>query len=114
MVERGGVVDEDVHRAKLLDNSRHGRLDLPVVGHVALDGSRAAAELLDLLRGLLRVDEALSLRHLRERAVLGCVLRLVRLDLDVGDDDVGACLCEHERVLAPEPARAARDEGDAA
>ena len=85
-----GVVDEDVDRAELLDHPRHGRLDLLAIRHVALDRGRAAAELLDLLRRLLGVDEALRPRHLRQRAVLGCVLRLVRLDLDVGDDDVGA------------------------
>ena len=113
MVERGSVVHEDVDRAHLPDHPCNGRLHLPVVGDVALDGGRAAAELLDLLRGLLRVDEALRLRHLRQRAVLGYVLRLVRFDQDVRDHDVGARLREHERVLPPEAARAAGDEGDA-
>ena len=111
VVERRSVVDEDVDRAHLVDHPCNGRLDLSVVRHVALDGGRAAAELLDLLRGLLRVDETLRLRHLGQRAVLGDVLRLVRLDLDVGDDHVGARLGEHEGVLAPEAARAAGDEG---
>ena len=88
---------------------------LLAVGDVALDRSRPPAETLDLLRGRLRVDDPLRLHHLREHAVrLGRLGRLVRLDLDVGDDHVGAAARERERVGTAEAARAAGDEGDAA
>ena len=86
----------------------HGLVDLGAVGDVALDGGRAAAQLGDLLRGRLGVDEALRARRLGERAVALGVLARVRLDLDVGDDDVRAGARERQRVGPPEPARTRR------
>ena len=113
VVERAGVVDEDVDRAELVDDSRDGLLDLIAVGHVALDGGRAAAERGDLLRGGLGVHEPLGPRRLRERPVSLRVLARVGLDLDVGDDDVGAGARKCQRVGSAEPARTAGDERDA-
>ena len=114
MVERAGVVDQDVDRAELLDGAVDRLLHLLAVGDVALDRRGAAAHALDLLGGRLGVDDPLRLRDLREDAVrLRGLGRLVRLDLDVGDHDVGAGAGERERVGAAEAARAARDEGDA-
>ena len=111
VVERARVVDQDVDGAELLDHAVDGLLHLITVGDVALDRRGAAAELLDLLRGRLGVDDALRLRDLGEHAVgLGRLGRLVRLDLDVRDHDVGAGACERERVRAAETARAAGDE----
>ena len=113
VVERAGVVDQDVDRAELLDDAVDRLLHLVAVGDVALDRGRAAAERLDLLRRRLGVDDPLRLRHLREHAVrLGGLGRFVRLDLDIGDDDVGACARERQRIRAAEAARAAGDERD--
>ncbi len=115
VVERAGVVDEDVDRAELLDDAVDRLLHLVAVGDVALDRGGAAAERLDLLRRRLREDDSLRLRDLGEDAVgLGRLGRLVRLDLDVGDDDVRPGARERQRVGAAEAARAAGDEGDAA
>ena len=105
VVERARVVDQDVDGAELLDDTLHGRGDLLAVGDVALDRSRPAAQTLDLRRRRLGVDDALLLRGLGEHAVaLHGLGRLVRLDLDVRDDDVGARPGERQRVRAPEPA----------
>ena len=94
---------------------RDRRRDLLAVGDVALDRGRPAAQRLDLLRGRLGVDEPLRAGDLRERPVpLGLLVGRLRLDLDVGDDDVRAGPGERQRVGAAEPARAAGDEGDAA
>src|SRR3990170_7780043 len=68
VIERGGVVDQDVDGAELLDDAVDGLLDLVAVGDVALDRRRAAAHALDLLRGRLRVDDSLRLRDLGENA----------------------------------------------
>ena len=113
VVERAGVVDEDVHRAELVDDAPHGLFDLSPVGHVALDRGRAAPERRDLLRGRLRVDEPLRPRRLRERPVSLRLLARVGLDLDVRDDDVGAGARKRQRVGATEPARPAGDERNA-
>ena len=88
------------------------RVDLLAVGDVALDRERAAAELLDLARGRLGVDDPLRARDLGERRRTLRRPRVVRLDLDVGDHDVRAGAGERQRVGPPEPARAARDERD--
>ena len=88
VVERAGVVDEDVDRAELLDRACDRRVHLLAVGHVALDRSGAAAELLDLARGRLGVDDPLRFRDLGERPPL-CDVGVVGLDLDVRDHDVG-------------------------
>src|SRR6266550_5489524 len=113
MVERARVVDEDVDRAELVDDSPDCLLDLSTVGHVALDGRRAATEGGDLLRGGLGVDEPLRPRRLSERPVTLRLLARVGLDLDVRDDDVctGAPKCQ--RIGSTEPARAAGHERDA-
>ena len=104
VVERAGVVDEDVDGAELVDDPLHGLGNLGSFGHVALDGGRAASELGDLPGGRLRVDEALCARRLGHRAEPLGVLARVRLDLDVGDHDVGAGARERQRVGAAEPA----------
>ena len=75
---------------------------------------RAPAERADLLDGRLGVDHPLRARRLGEHAVALGVLARVRLELDVGDRDVRAGARERQRVGAPEPARAAGDERDAA
>ena len=113
VVERAGVVHEDVDRAELVDDAAHGFLDLGAIGHVALDGGRATAERGDLLRGRFREDEPLGPRRLRERAVTLRLGARVGLDLDVGDDDVGAGARKRQRVGPPEPARPARHERNA-
>ena len=112
VVERARVVDQDVDRAELLDDAIDGFLHLLAVRDVALDRRGAAAHLLDLLRGRLGVDDALSLRDLGEDAVgLGGFRRLVRLDLDVRDHDVRAGAGERQRVGAAESPGASRDQG---
>ena len=83
------------------------------VGHVAADGDRPPPHAADLLDRLLRVHEALLPRDGRERAVAVGLLGELRLDEQVGDDDVGARAGKRQRVGAPEPARAAGDERDA-
>jgi hypothetical protein len=113
VVERAGVVDEDVDRAELVDDTLHGLLDLSPVGHVALDRGRAAPQRRDLLRGGLGVDEALGPRRLREGPVFPRLFTRVGLDLDVRDDDVGAGARKRQRVGSTEAPRAAGHEGDA-
>ena len=100
VVERAGVVDEDVDRAELLHHPRHGGGDLLAVGHVAAERERAAAEARISSRGRLRVDHPLRARDLREDAVAVGLLAAVGLDQDVGDDDVGAGARERQRVGA--------------
>jgi hypothetical protein len=113
VVERAGVVDEDVDRAELLDDARDGRIDLDPIGDVALQRERAPAEPADLLRRGLGVDEALRPRSLREHAVARGVLARIRLELDVGERDVRPGPRQSQRIRAPEPARPSRDERDA-
>jgi hypothetical protein len=112
VVEGAGVVDEDVDGAEVGGDARDGLVHLCAVGDVAPDRGRAAAELLDLACGRLGVDEPLRASRLRQDAVRRGLLALVRLDLDVGDDHVGAGARERQRVGAAEPARAARHERD--
>ena len=90
VVERARVVDEDVHRAELAHGALDRRVDLCAVGHVALERERAPAQLADLVDGRLRVDHSLRARRLGECPVALRVLPGVRLELDVGDHDVGA------------------------
>ena len=112
MVQRPGVVDEDVDRAELGDDTRHRGVDLLARGHVAAQGEGAPAEPADLLHGLLRIDEPLLLRRGRERAPLRHVL-VGRLELDVRDRDVGPRARQRQRVGAPEPTRPSGHERDA-
>ena len=66
---------------------------LIAVGDVHLHRGGAPSHLPDLLARLLRVDDVLRREELGERRMrfLGGVLEVrVRLDEDVGDDDVGA------------------------
>ena len=65
------------------------------------------------MRGRLGVDEALCACRLGHRAEPLGVLARIRLDLDVGDHDVGARARERQRVGAAEPARTTGDESDA-
>ena len=113
VVERAGVVDEDVDRAELLDRTRDRGVDLRAIGDVAADGDRLAPEPADLVDRLLSVHEPLLPCHRRERTVAIRLLRELRLDEKVGDDHVGSRLRERQRVGAPEPARTAGDERDA-
>src|SRR3954452_8211072 len=114
VVERAGVVHEDVDSAELLDAARDSRVDLRAVGDVALQRERAPAERADLVDGRLGVDHPLRARRPGEHAVALGLLARVRLELDVGDRDVGSGTGERLRVGAPEPARPAGDERDAA
>src|SRR5579864_1364401 len=103
VVERAGVVDEDVDRAELLDRASDGRIDLGALGYVAANGERAAAEAADLLHRLLGVHEPLLSSHCGERPVAVGVLRKLRLDEQVGDDDVRTGARERQRVRAAKP-----------
>ena len=113
MVERPGVVDEDVHAAQLVRDGRDCRIDLPPVGDVALQRKRVSSEGADLVDRRLGVDDPLRPRSLCEDAVPVGIAALVGLELDVRDRDVGARAREREGVRAAEPARSARDERDA-
>jgi hypothetical protein len=66
VVERGGVVDQDVDAAEFVLDLLEYVAYLLTVGHVHLDGDRAAAHLADLFRGRVRVHPALRHRHLRK------------------------------------------------
>ena len=113
VVERARVVDEDVHRAEVVDDPRDRRVDVGAIGDVAAHGERAPAEATDLLDRPLGVHHPLRDRGLREHPV---VLRRarVRLDEDVGDRHVGPGPGERQRIGPAEAARAAGDECDAA
>ena len=104
VVERAGVVDEDVDRAELVDHAAHGLFDLCPIGDIALDRRRAPPQVRDLLRRRLRIDEPLRARGLRQRPVTPGVLPGVGLDLDVRDHDVRAGTGERQRIGATEPA----------
>jgi hypothetical protein len=80
------------------------------VGDVAPDGNGAAAKLPDLLRGLLGVDEPLRLRGLGKRPVL--LRAFAGLELNVGENDVGARPGQGQRVSPADSARAPSDERD--
>jgi hypothetical protein len=103
VVERRRVVDEDVDRAELLDDSSDGRVDLHTIRDVALDRRGAAPQTLDLLRRLLRVDEPLRARHLRQDPGLRDLFG-VGLDEDVRDRNVRPRTRERERVGSPQAA----------
>ena len=114
MIKGACVVDEDVNRTEVADDAPHGLLDVAPVRDVALDRSRAPAEFADLPRRRLGVDEPLRTCGLRHRPVPLGFGPGVRLDLDVGDDDVRARTRERQRIGTAEPPRAARDEGNPA
>jgi len=112
VVERGGVVDQDVDLAELVLHLLEDFADLFAVRDVHLDGERLAPHLPDLFGRRVGVHPALRHRDLRQHAALrvGGLLQLgVVLDQDVRDDYVGALARERERVLAPEAARRAGD-----
>ena len=104
MVERAGVVDEDVDRAELVDHAAHGLFDQCPIGDIALDRRRAPPQGGDLLRRRFRIDEPLRARGLRQWPVAPGVLPGVGLDLDVRDHDVCAGTGERQRIGATEPA----------
>ena len=113
MVERPGVVDEDVEAAELLHDLVDHGLDLFTVGDVHLQGHGSATHLANLARGLLGVDSLLRGHHLRQRAFrrLCHLFELgIALDQDVGDHHVGAGLRQRQAVGAPQPPGAARDQ----
>ena len=88
VVERAGVVHEDVDGAELVDHQRDRVVDLRAVGDVASHRERAPPERADLLDRRLGVHHPLCDGRLREHAVLTGRAR-VRLDEDVRDRDVG-------------------------
>jgi hypothetical protein len=98
VVERPGVVHEDVDGAELLDGAGDCRINLHTLGHVAPDRERSAAHAANLLDRLLGVHETLLARDGCERAVAVGVLRQLRFDEQVGDDDVRAGSGERQRV----------------
>ncbi len=104
MVERAGVVDEDVHRPELVHRPPNGLLDLLTLGHVTLHRGGKASHVTDFLGGRLRVDESLRARRLGDPAVSLRFLARVRLHLDVRDHDIGPRSAERQRVGTPEPA----------
>ena len=68
------VVEDDVEATEVGHRERDGRFDVGLLRHVALIGDRGATRLLDQLHGLLGA-----------------------LEVDVGDDDLGALLREAQR-----------------
>src|SRR6266511_4788031 len=110
MVERARVVDEDVDRPELVDDALDRLEYLLPPGDVAAQRERAPAELFDLAGGRLRVHEPLRPRSLGERAVAVDVLSLRRLELDVGDRDVGARARKRQGVRPAQPSRSPGDE----
>ncbi len=113
VIERAGVVDEDVDRAQLCDGTLHGGGDLVAIGDVTAHRDRPSPHLADLLGGRLGADEPLGARNRCERPVGVRLLGQLRLDEQVGDHDVGTCSRERQGVRAAEPARAAGDKCDA-
>ena len=112
VVERAGVVDEDVDRAELLHRARDRRIDLLAVCDVAADGERAPPHRLDVADRLLGVHEPLLPGDSRKRAVAVGLLGELRFDEQVGDDDVGARPSERQRVGATRAPRSPRDESN--
>jgi hypothetical protein len=96
-VDRRGVVDDDVHAAPALDGLRDEGVDLRLVAHVADDGQRLAAGLLDGLGG--RVDRP---------GELG--MGLVRLGQE---RDAGALARDGDGDGQPDAAAPARHDDDA-
>jgi hypothetical protein len=82
-----GVVHEHVDVTQLLARAIDHRLDVGGAGHVAFHGQHPAAQRLDLLRDLLRIE-----------------------DVQVRDGDVRARLRHREHDAAPDPAASARDD----
>ncbi len=114
VVERGGVVDEDVDRAELRDDAVDGGGDLLPVGHVTAQRERAAAHVADLVGGGLRVDHPLGPRGGGESAPAVGLLGRLGLHEDVGDRHVRARPRKRQRVRTPEPPRPPGDQGNAA
>src|SRR5690348_2293961 len=107
VVQRGGVVDQDVDLAELLLDLLEDVANLLAVGDVHLDGERLASHLADLLGRRIGTNPSLRHRHLRERAALrlGRLLEVrVVLDEDVRDHDVGAEAGQGESVLTAQAA----------
>src|SRR5580700_488357 len=115
VVERPGVVHQDVERSEvLLDGGEH-LANLLAIGDVHLHRRRSATHLTDLVAGLFGVDDVLRAEQLREGRVglLRRVLELrVRLDEDVGDDYVCAGAGKGETVRPPKAAGSPGDNGD--
>jgi len=87
MVERAGVVHEDVDRAELFDRPSDGGVDLCALSHVAADRERPAPHAANLFDSLLGVHEPLLPCNGRKRAVAVGRLRELGLDEQVGDDE---------------------------
>src|SRR5262249_46658845 len=114
VVERPGVVDQDVDGAQLSDRPRDCRPHLLAIRYVTSHGERAAPKRADLVDRLLRVHHALCARHSGERTPTVGLLGELGLDEDVGNRDVGSGMRERQRVGAPEPARATGHESHTA
>src|SRR5450631_1071447 len=115
VIKRSGVVDQDVERSEVLLDGREDLANLLAIGHVHLHRRRPATHLTDLLARLLGVHDVLRAEQLRQCGVslLRGLLELrVRLDQDVGDDDVSAGAGEREAVRPAEAARSPGDDGD--
>ncbi len=109
VVERPGIVHEDVDRAEFPDGAGNRHIDLRTFRDVAADGDRTTAHAAYLLDGLLGVHETLRARNGRERAVAVGVLRQLRFDEQVGNDDIRAGSGERQRVR---PSKSSRSSGD--
>jgi hypothetical protein len=102
VIERPGVVHQDVDRPELVDDPRDGSSDLVSSRDVAPYGERAPPEATDLLGRLLGMNHPARTSSGRQSAPAVGVLRQLRLDEDVGDRDVGAGARERQRVGATE------------
>ena len=115
MVERPGVIDEDVEAAELLDDLVDHGLDLFTVRDVHLQRHGAAAHLAYVARGLLGEDRLLRRHQLRKRALRGLRgLRQFRIALnqDVRDHHVSAGAGQRQAVGAAQPPGPARHQGN--
>ena len=114
VIERAGVVDEDVDGAELVDGTTDRGRNLIAARHVAPHSKRATPERTDLLDRLLGVNHSLRSRSGGKCAPAVRLLGELRLDEDVGNDDVRSRSSERQRVRPSEPAGPARDQGERA
>ena len=115
VVEGPRVVDQDIDGPEVLLDGGEDFAHLLAIGDVHLHRGRPASHLPDLLARLLRIDDVLRGEELRERRVcfLGGVLEVrVRLDEDIGNDDVRPRPSELEAVRPPETTRSPGNDGD--
>ena len=101
--EDAGIAAHDVQPSQSRDPVVQGDLDRAEVTDIRLDGDDPAIERLDLLDGL---GHVLRCRQL--------IWHRVDLTAEVKRDDVGALLCQPDRMRASLPSCRARDERDLA